>query len=145
MRLFVKYCLVKASHSDIEYLKRAKFESIFQYAHDLCEDEISKIHCYVNEHMKMDVENYQLIYVEKNVVGCLLVVSKENEVMLDEIYLDEKYRNLGIGSNIIRKVIAKNKNVYLWVYKANTRAISLYRKLGFQIVEETKDRFRMRH
>ena len=49
---------------------------------------------------------------------------------------------LFIGSKLINDV--KHENVYLWVYKNNTSAISLYKKLGFEIIDETETRFKMK-
>ena len=65
--------------------------------------------------------------------------------MLDEIYLEEKYRNKGIGTNIIKEVINNNDIIYLWVYKENVQAISLYKKLGFNVIEETESRYYMKY
>ena len=38
-----------------------------------------------------------------------------------------------------------NDIVYLWVYKENERAISLYKDLGFKIIDETEERFYMKY
>ena len=92
----------------------------------------------------MQLDNYKIIYIDNNKVGCLLVVNKDDGVLLDEIYLNENYRNRGIGTDIIKKVIKKNSIVYLWVYKLNVKAISLYIKLGFKIIEETETRYYMK-
>ena len=43
------------------------------------------------------------------------------------------------------KNILKNNIVYLWVYKKNTKAIKLYKKLGFNIIEETDTRYYMKY
>lgn len=36
-----------------------------------------------------------------------------------------------------------NNKIYLWVYKENKNAISLYKKIGFNIIKETETRFYM--
>ena len=64
----------------------------------------------------------------KNKVGCLLVTKKDDGVILDEIYLEEEYRNKGIGTEIIKNILKNNFIVYLWVYKKNIKVISLYKK-----------------
>ena len=65
--------------------------------------------------------------------------------LLDEIYLEKEFRNTGIGTDIIRKMLKKNRNIYLWVYKENKKAISLYKRLGFIIVDETDSRYYMKY
>ena len=88
---------------------------------------------------------YKIIYHNSDKIGCLLVESKDDGVLLNEIYLEESYRDKGIGTDIIRTVILKNNTVYLFVYKSNVRAVSLYLKLGFRMIEETETRYYMKH
>lgn len=68
---------------------------------------------------------------------------KDDVILLDEIYLESEYRSKGIGSSIIRELLINNSIVYLWVYKLNTKALSLYKKLGFKIIDETETRYFM--
>lgn len=75
----------------------------------------------------------------------MLVESKSNEALLEEIYLEENYRNKGIGSDIIKEVISKNDIIYLWVYKLNIKAVSLYKKLGFKIIKKIETRYYMKY
>ena len=81
----------------------------------------------------------------KNKVGCLLVTKKDDGVILDEIYLEEEYRNKGIGTDIIKNILKINPIVYLWVYKKNIKAISLYKKMEFKIINETENRYYMKY
>lgn len=141
----MKYELNKATEKNFEYLEKAKLYNIFQYAYDLDQGEIDRINKYVKNHIPMEIENYRIINVNNNIVGCLLVCNKYDGIIIDDIYLEEQYRNKGIGTNIIKEILCQNKIVYLWVYKENTKAISLYEKLGFKIVEETKTRYFMKY
>ena len=68
-----------------------------------------------------------------------------NGKLLDEIYLEEEYRNKGIGTKIIMDILNNNDVVYLWVYKENEKAISLYKKLGFNVIKETESRYYMKY
>ena len=67
--------------------------------------------------------------------------------LIDEIYIEKEFRNNGIGTDIIMKVVKKNnnKNIYLWVYKENIKAVSLYKRLGFKIIDETESRYYMEY
>ena len=40
---------------------------------------------------------------------------------------------------------SNNKNIYLWVYKENIKAVSLYKRLGFKIIDETESRYYMEY
>ena len=142
---FMNYKLIKSSNDDIEKLIDYKKKTIFEYAKDLPENEINKINNYVKNNVPKLLNNYSNIVVDNKVVGCLLLTDKDDGTLLDEIYLEEKYRNKGIGTNIIKEVISNNDIIYLWVYKENVQAISLYKKLGFNVIEETESRYYMKY
>ena len=142
---FMDYKLIKSSNDDIEKLIDYKKKTIFEYAKDLSENEINKINNYVKNNVPKLLNNYSNIVVDDKVVGCLLLTDKDDGTLLDEIYLEEKYRNKGIGTNIIKEVINNNDIIYLWVYKENVQAISLYKKLGFVVIEETESRYYMKY
>lgn len=141
----MEYELVKSSSKDIERLIDYKKRTIYEYAKDLSKDEINKINSYVTSEVPKLIGNYCNIIVDNKIAGCLLLTDKDNDILLDEIYLEEEYRNRGIGTNIIKEVISKNDTIYLWVYKENKRAITLYKKLGFNVIEETESRYYMKY
>ena len=139
------YKLIKSFNDDIEKLIDYKKKTSFEYANDLSENEINKINNYVKNNVPKLLNNYSNIVVDDKVVGCLLLIDKDDGTLLDEIYLVEEYRNKGIGTNIIKEVINNNDIIYLWVYKENVQAISLYKKLGFNVIEETESRYYMKY
>lgn len=139
-----KYKLENASTKDIERIKKYKLNTIFQYAKDLDKEEVEKINNYVNKTISNQIFEYKNIVLNNIVVGSFLVTKNENGLLLDEIFIEEQYRNKRIGTSIIKGVISKaNNNVYLWVYKDNIKAVDLYNKLGFKIKEETDSRYYM--
>ena len=141
----LNYILVKSSNDDVEKLIEYKKETVFKYANNLSEEEKNKINNYINNNIASEIKNYCNIVVDDNIVGCLLLIDKEDGKLLDEIYLKKEYRNKGIGTDIIKNIIKENNIIYLWVYKSNTRAISLYKKLGFSIIQEEKTRYYMKY
>ena len=42
-------------------------------------------------------------------------------------------------------MLENNRNIYLWVYKENSKAVLLYKRLGFIIVDETESRYYMKY
>ncbi len=141
----LKYDLLNATNNDIDYIKKSKLYSIFKYAHDLPKDEILKINNYVEKSIPIEISNYKIIICNNKRIGCLLVTKRDDKVLLDEIYLEEEYRNRGIGTDIIKNILETNSNVYLWVYKENIKAIALYKKLKFKVIDETKTRYYMEY
>lgn len=141
-----KYKLEKASTKDIERIKKYKLNTIFEYAKDLDKKEVEKINNYVNKTTPNQIFKYKNIVLNNIIVGSFLITKNENGLLLDEIFIEEQYRNKGIGTSIIKNVLSKsNNNVYLWVYKDNVKAVNLYNKLGFNIKEETDSRYYMEY
>lgn len=138
----MEYDLIKATNNDIDFIKKAKLYNILKYAHDLTE-EILNINNYVEKSILVEMSNYKIIVHDNKKIGCLLVTKKEDSITLDEIYLEEEYRNKKIGTNIITNILKSNPLVYLWVYKENTKAISLYKKMKFKVINETETRYYM--
>ncbi len=141
----MEYKLVKSSEKDINKLIDYKKKTIYEYANDLSEEEKEKINNYVNKTIPKEINNYQNIIVSKKVVGCVLITKEKDGILLDEIYLEEEYRNKGIGTDIITNIIKENNIIYLWVYKKNKKAIKLYKRLGFNVIDETETRYYMKN
>lgn len=141
----MKYRISKSSDKYINRLIEYKKRTIYEYAKDLSNEEIDKINKYVTSEVPKLINDYCNIIVDNKMVGCLLLINKDDGKLLDEIYLEEEYRNKGIGTEIIRNILNNNDIVYLWVYKENKKAISLYKKLGFNVIEETESRYYMKY
>ena len=140
----MNYKLMKADIDDVSTLIDYKLKNIFDYAENLSLEEIKQINNYVKSNVPKQIDDYKVICINDKKIGCLLVINKDDGVLLDEIYLEEKYRNKGIGTSIIKKILSNYNKVYQWVYKLNTRALSLYKKLGFKIIDETETRYYMK-
>lgn len=144
--LYNGYKLINASINDIERIKNYKLKTIFAYANNLNSEEQERINNYVNATIPNEIDNYKNIVLNNNIVGSILLTKKDGNILLDEIFIEEQYRNKGIGTNIIKNIIANiDSNIYLWVYKDNIKAIKLYSKLGFNIKEKTDSRYYMEY
>lgn len=141
----MKYNLEVSSKENIDILIKYKLNSIIEYASDLSNKELDEINTYVKDNVPKQIRNYKLINIDGNIVGCILVENKDDGVIIDELYIEEKYRNNGIGTDLINNVISNNNIVYLWVYKLNVKAIKLYKRLGFKIIKETENRYYMKY
>jgi len=141
----MNYKLEKSSINDIYKLIEYKKKNIYEYDPLLDDEEINKINNYVSSNVPKHIDDYFNIVIDNKIVGCLLYYPKDDGILLDEIYLEEEYRKLGIGSNIINNILSKNNIVYLYVYKDNIKATKLYKKLGFNIIEDTDCRYYMRY
>lgn len=141
----MKYILKKANSSDIKYIKQVNLDIILKYVKNLSELEMNRINNYIDTEVDLEINKYKIIYCDNKKVGCVLVIKKENEALLKEIYIEADYRGKGIGKSILRDILNSNRIVCLWVYKENTKTIELYKKLGFHILNETRTRYYMKN
>ena len=141
----MEYKLLTSSDKDVNRLIEYKKRTIYEYAKDLSNEEIDKINKYVTSEVPRLINDYCNIIVDNKIVGCLLLTNKHDGKLLDEIYLEEDYRDKGIGTKIIKNILNNNDIVYLWVYKENVKAISLYKKLEFYVIKETESRYYMKY
>ena len=139
----MNYELVKSSNKDIDRLVEYKKKTVYEYAKDLAREDIDRINNYIIKEIPDLINDYYNIVVNSKIVGCLLLTRKDNVNLLDEIYIEKDYRNKKIGTSIIKDILKNNDNVYLWVYKDNKKAISLYERMGFNICKSTDTRYYM--
>jgi len=96
---------------------------------------------------RFNPDDGEIVAVDGTDAGFLRVSEKENETVLISIHLLPKFQNQGIGTKLIKDVLAesrsKNKPVRLQVLKVNP-ARQLYEKLGFRVFGETETHFLMR-
>jgi GNAT superfamily N-acetyltransferase len=87
-----------------------------------------------------------IICCEGQPVGWLATIRDAQTIWLAEIALLPEWRNSGIGTPLIQNILtaatSQGSIVQLHVLR-NSRAISLYQRLGFRVVAEDGLRFRM--
>ena len=129
----LEYRLVHAKDKDRDILNSIKLVTMIDNEMDkaLSYTEREKIKKSVAKNIELNCEDYYLIFIGNKIAGAYLTLPYEDGFIIDEIYLFPEYRNEGIGSSIIRKIVKNEDNVYLWVYKNNKDAIRLFERLGF--------------
>ena len=81
-----------------------------------------------------DEENIVLKAMSDNKIDGFCVL---HEGWLDHMYVTPDSQSRGIGSSLLRQAQSMHAELQLWVFQQNSRAIQLYKKNGFNIVEET--------
>src|SRR5262245_6458761 len=96
---------------------------------------------------QLDLSAAQVILTKNLEVGFIMVPIKDNARWIHTICIVPEYQNRGIGTEVVRSVIAEaetqNIPLYLSVLKVNP-ARRLYERLGFVVIEETEHHFRMK-
>ena len=103
---------------------------------------------YLNKFFENDDAWICIAESEGKPVGYLSIEKYPDHLYLDDFCVDEKYRNAGIGTELLRKAqeYATEKNIsqiHLHVEKSNSDAIRLYQHLGYKVINEENTRFLM--
>ena len=94
----------------------------------------------------------RMIHYDDTVIGMITAYPAPNERdyglptgtwYIGSIYIIKEYRSKGIGRYVLQKEIDQHHHIGLNVYKHNTKAIELYKSLGFKVVMNMEDRYLM--
>lgn len=103
---------------------------------------------WVHQKIESSIHEYTTILVNGKKAGCYhFFKNEEDEFELDDLYIFPEFQNKGIGSTVIQTCCASvDAPVMLYVFIRNHRAVSLYQRLGFEIVQTIQDsRYIMRN
>ena len=128
----IGFKIYKAKEKDIEIITSMKMLVMINddLDYSLSDDDKQKLRDNIIKNIKKDYKNYNIIVLDDKTIGAYSLFDYSDGVMIDQIYLFEEYRKLGIGSRIIKQIISTNDNVYSWCYK-DSDAVTFFRKLGF--------------
>ncbi|HVM81788.1 MAG TPA: GNAT family N-acetyltransferase [Stellaceae bacterium] len=92
-------------------------------------------------------EQAHIIRADGDNIGWLQVSQSVDGFHLHQLHLVDRFRNRGIGTSLIQSLLERARRakrpVALNVMRGNP-AISLYRRLGFSVVGEDAEKFKMR-
>lgn len=127
--------LENASGEDIESIY-TQCESLIQRYEDSTNVDIPKALSWVKRKIENSISDYRVIFYANQKVGYVSVHKEEGVWELDDFYIFDAYQGNGIGSQVLEYLVKKYDRMFLYVFKNNVGAISLYKKYGFDVVEE---------
>lgn len=93
-------------------------------------------------HMETEIDsNISIVFVsdsEDGINGYLYAQNFGDNIDILSVFVDNKYRNRHIATNLIIKLMEENKTITLEVKEDNFAALALYNNLGFKIVATRK-------
>jgi ribosomal protein S18 acetylase RimI-like enzyme len=91
---------------------------------------------------KWKKSGYQIIEKDNKKIGVIWIEHETGQNVLREIQLLPEYQNQGIGTNLIEEEIKRAQKLVLplrlRLLKGNN-SLSLYKRLGFRVYEESED------
>ena len=102
---------------------------------DLSSIDYSKVLAWVEKKISQNISKYIAITLAGEKVGYYCLERQEVKWELDDFYILPSYRGRGIGTVVLKKICeSTNGCIYLYVFRNNIGAISLYNRFGFQTV-----------
>lgn len=121
---------VPASESDIPVIF-AQAKNLIDAYEDTHSIDYDKVLAWVSRKITQCISEYSCVLMNGEKCAYYRLCADGE---LDDLYVLPGFRNRGIGSEILRKCIAESANpLYLFVFRRNTRAISLYERFGFSV------------
>ncbi len=125
-----------AHPEDIEPIYLLCKEHICQYE-QLDAIDFPKVMQWVRQKIERSIGEYTVLSVHGQKAGYYHFYRDENDQLeLDDLYLFPAFQNQGIGTAVIRNCCASTTEpIFLYAFAHNTRAVALYKRLGFQVIE----------
>ncbi|WP_455617416.1 GNAT family N-acetyltransferase [Eisenbergiella sp.] len=129
---------------DYDFVYQLKKECYYPYVTEIWGWDEEKQTDYFNAFMEKAKENMNIIYARDKRIGMINCSIDGDTYELENICILPEYRNQGIGSRLLAETIERcgYSKVRLQAFKKNP-VIHLYYRLGFTIVEETENHYRM--
>ena len=137
----INYNLRPYTQGDYEFVYQAKKDAYKKYVEEFWGvwDE-DKQRAFFNDFIKKVQSFLQIIEFENTPIGIYHGDMMEQDTYeIGNIIVIPSYQGHGIGTEILQNVIKDNPNLkmHLQVFKGNP-AINLYKRLGFETVDETR-------
>ena len=104
---------------------------------------------WVKRKILRDLAQYKSVWYQGRKAGYFLLRETEGLLELDDLFVLEDFQDLGIGTEILRHCIEtgcdKGLPICLFVFIRNERAVKLYERMGFRIIDGKNARVQMRH
>lgn len=139
-------CYEPACQEDLEPLFQLNKQLIEQYE-DLSSIDYPKVLAWVRRNLQRNLSGVTRVLRDGILVGYFCLCREDGKLELDSLFVLPPFRGQGIGTEILRKCLREaDVPVFLFVFRENTRAAALYRRMGFRIVKEAgKTRYIMKN
>ena len=134
----------KYTPMDYDFVYQLKKICYYPYVSEIWGWDEEKQTDYFNAFMENAKENMNIVYSRGKRIGMINWSVDGDTCELENICILPEYRNQGIGSRLLAETIESSgfSKVRLQAFKKNP-VIHLYHRLGFSIVEETENHYRM--
>lgn len=126
----------RATACDVEPIYRFCRQLIDDYE-DVSRIDYDRVLQWVRKKIEKSINAYTVVRVAQEKAGYFhFYQNEEGEYEIDDLYIFPHYQNRGIGTAVIERCTASVRApVMLYVFIKNERAVALYKRHGFAIVQ----------
>ena len=96
-----------------------------------------KVIAWMGRKIERNLADYTCVYNRDCKAAYYALRKCEDGYELDDFYVLPQYRGQGIGTKILEKCLADAQHqLFVYVFKSNSGAIALYKRHGFEIIEQ---------
>lgn len=132
--------------NDLDYAPADSTDAAMIYAMckaliDCYEDPASidyeKVLAWTKRKIETQIGQYTCILKDGQKAGYYRLYPMEGQLELDDFYVLPDFRNQGIGTKSLKRIISEaDCPIFLYVFTQNRGAVKLYRRMGFEKVEQ---------
>ena len=125
-----------ATSVDVECIYQFCKQLIDKYE-DVASIDYDKVLLWVRRKIETSIDEYTTIFADGKKAGYYrFFKNSDGEYELDDLYIFPEFQDKGIGTAVIKKCCSSvGEPVMLYVFIKNHRAVALYKRLGFEVVE----------
>ncbi len=138
----VLFSIRKAQNNDLDLTFKIKKNAFSEYLELLWGWNEEAQYEFHQEHFEPN--NFQIIEVSNSPIGYLETHQVEELLFLSNLMILKEFQGKGIGKTILQDLLKINSSMELEVLKVNFLAKRFYQHLGFIVIEEKEDVFRMK-
>lgn len=127
---------IPAESADIETIF-SQLKALIDAYEDLSSINYEKVLLWCRRQIEENICQYTCILADGEKAGWYrLSASDDGRMELDNFYILPAYRNRGIGTAALNRCFAAiDKPIFLYCFIKNTRAMALYTRMGFRVIE----------
>lgn len=133
--------LVKCPN-DVEVVFNLTKDHIYQYE-TRKELNLEKIILRVKEEIYSRTHTIHRIYIDDIHIGYISIINNDDETEISDFFIKDEYQNQGYGTKILTYLVNQYHHLTLYVFKSNDRAVHLYQKFNFKVIENNTTTYRM--